>query len=270
MKNLATKNSTDFTVLEDGQAFISQPKLASLINIPVGTLTSFISRSKEISNTINGLDANSLEIAVAHYAMTSRSTTVEAQALYRTLAQAGAKAYIYHQAGYVFEAKKPEVLPAALPIPSPTELAQMVIKAEEEKAALMQQIDNLQIAGLSVVSEIGPDLYFNVAAKILSTNLGIDLGHNTLMELLRANGYLLMGTRSIYEKNMPSQKYIHFFRVIIHRNDHTGAMCHATVIRPEGLAHIAPLVSRWLYDHTNLKRLTNGLVPLPPPPHLDN
>ena len=94
--NLQTKNTNDFTVTENGDAFISQPKLASLINIAEGTVTSFISRSNEITNTINGLNADSLETAVAYFAMESRV----AKQFYRVLAKAGAKAFIYNEAGY--------------------------------------------------------------------------------------------------------------------------------------------------------------------------
>lgn len=261
MKNLATKNTSDFTVLEDGQAFISQRKAAEMCGISQPSLLAFLSK-KHVTN--QGLTPEMLQEAITHYALFSKAANDTARNFAAKLMQAGAKAYIYHQAGYTFEAKKPEVLPAAIPLPTPTELAQMLIKSEEEKGQLIQTIDDLKIAGLSIVTELGNDLYFNVAAKILETNLGIKLGHNTLMELLRANGYLLMGTRSIYEKNMPSQKHIELFRVIIHRNDLTGAMCHATVIRPEGLSHITPLVGKWLYDHTNVKRVSQGLVPLPP------
>ena len=98
--NLQTKNTNDFTVTENGDAFISQPKLASLINIAEGTVTSFISRSNEITNTINGLNADSLETAVAYFAMESRVATKEAKQFYRVLAKAGAKAFIYNEAGY--------------------------------------------------------------------------------------------------------------------------------------------------------------------------
>ena len=139
---------------------------------------------------------------------------------------------------------------------------------DKQVKELTANIDNLRIAGLSIITELDSDLYFNVAAKILETNLGITIGHNTLMRLLRVHGYLLLGTRSIYEKNMPSSKYVHLFRVILHRNTTSGAMGHATVIRPEGLEHIAPLVSRWVYDDINLKRSQEGLVALPPTPDL--
>lgn len=259
MKNLATKNVGDFTITEDGKAYISQRKAAELCGVSLSTLQNLY-RSNNI-DIKQGVSSENLNFSVNHYAQKGRAAAIQTLIMF---SQAGAKAYIYHQAGYTFEAKKPEVLPAAIPLPTPTELAQMLIKSEEEKGQLIQTIDDLKIAGLSIVTELGNDLYFNVAAKILETNLGIKLGHNTLMELLRANGYLLMGTRSIYEKNMPSQKHIELFRVIIHRNDLTGAMCHATVIRPEGLSHITPLVGKWLYDHTNVKRVSQGLVPLPP------
>ena len=145
---------------------------------------------------------------------------------------------------------------------TPLELLNEAVAIANEKEAqvkeLTKRITALQIAGLQIVTEIESDLYFNVAAKILETNLGVQVGHNSLMEVLRAKGYLLMGTRSYYEKNMPAQKYTHLFRVILQRNQETGVMSHTTVIRPEGLAHIAPMITGWLTEHNNAKLLLNN------------
>lgn len=148
---------------------------------------------------------------------------------------------------------------------TPLELLNEAVLIANEKEAqireLTKRITALQIGGLQIVTELGSDLYFNVAAKILETNLGVKVGHNSLMEVLRAKGYLLMGTRSYYEKNIPAQKYTHLFRVILQRNHDTGVMSHTTVIRPEGLAHIAPLVVNWLTEHQAAKlQLTKGNI----------
>ncbi len=59
-------------------------------------------------NEINQMDADSLELVIAHYAFDSQRPTIKAIASYRLLAKAGAKAYIYHQAGYSLSAKKAE------------------------------------------------------------------------------------------------------------------------------------------------------------------
>ena len=42
-KNLATKNTTDFTVLDSGEAYISQRKAAELLGVVSSTLSRFYS-----------------------------------------------------------------------------------------------------------------------------------------------------------------------------------------------------------------------------------
>lgn len=107
MKNLATKNTTDFTVLENGQAFISQRKAAELCGVGQSTIRDFFH-----SNNIDvnqGVSAENLEKPITHYARKGRAEAVQTLILF---AKAGAKAYIYHQAGYTLRAQTlPEVIP---------------------------------------------------------------------------------------------------------------------------------------------------------------
>ena len=68
--NLATKNTTDFTVLPTGEAFISQVALGILCGVSQQALSKHIITSGCTLNTndINQLDAKSLELVVGHYA----------------------------------------------------------------------------------------------------------------------------------------------------------------------------------------------------------
>ena len=168
MKNLATKNTTDFTVLNNGEAFVSQRKLAALLNINAGTVTSYISRSHEITNTINGLDSNSLECAVAYFAMESSAATPEAKELYRDvnaalnilrkghlalavgipalkgeedvnkkIGSAGIRVFNYHEAGYSFNAAPPP--PPMLP---KTKIEWMKAAVEAEEALELEKTNH--------------------------------------------------------------------------------------------------------------------------------
>lgn len=111
-KNLATTNKKDFTILKDGEAFISQTKIAELCGTDQSSISRFIKKSQHTLklNKFNQLDSDSLELTIGYYAFESQRTNVIAQQNYRLLAKAGAKAYIYHQAGYQFDAKPREEL----------------------------------------------------------------------------------------------------------------------------------------------------------------
>jgi len=107
MKNLATQNATDFTVTESGDAFISQTAVSKLCGVGQDAISKHIVKTGHMLNinSINQLGFESLELVIGHYAFDSQRTNDVALNSYRTLAKAGAKAYIYHEAGYVMEAK---------------------------------------------------------------------------------------------------------------------------------------------------------------------
>lgn len=161
------------------------------------------------------------------------------------------------------EAKNSFIPAAAVPMLTLEESLELNLKQAKETRLLKDRIENLKIAGLQVVTELGSDQYFNVVAKVFSTNLGIDLGQNTFMEILRQTGYLQIG-RTATEKNLPYQMHTDKFRVMLIRDEVTGAMKPRTVVKPEGINYLAPKITRMLYEYNNMKRVNSGLVPFPP------
>jgi phage antirepressor YoqD-like protein len=142
-----------------------------------------------------------------------------------------------------------------------TELAN---KFNDEKIVLTKQLAQIgnHLAG-STISELGDDMMFNVVAKLLSTNLEINLGQNTLMCILRSKGWLMVG-RSYYEKNMPMQNKIDYMRVYLHVNEITGKINATTVLRPKGLKVLSTKISKWYVERLNVERASLGICPRPP------
>ena len=98
MKNLATKNVDDFTVDSIGNAFISQSAVSRCTGIPQQTISDWV-RKNSVGynlNENNQLDAKSLQKLV----IVGSSKYPSCLAFMGKLLEAGAKAYIYHEAGY--------------------------------------------------------------------------------------------------------------------------------------------------------------------------
>ena len=102
-KNLAVTNKTDFTILENGDAFISQRKLSEITGIPQSTISDWIRKSpvSYIINEKNQLHAKSLQKFVLSGRDKNYQLCVE---LLDLLLDLSAKVYIYEQAGYQFNA----------------------------------------------------------------------------------------------------------------------------------------------------------------------
>ncbi|RLA17454.1 MAG: hypothetical protein DRQ62_14940 [Gammaproteobacteria bacterium] len=102
MENLARKNREDFTINENGDAFISQMAISRSTGIPQSTISDWIRKWSVGYNTneLNQLDAESLQKLVIF----GSSKYPSCLAFMGTLLEAGAKAYIYHQAGYKLDA----------------------------------------------------------------------------------------------------------------------------------------------------------------------
>ena len=111
-KNLATANKRDFTILRDGEAYISQLKLAALCGVSQGNISQAISRGSSYViganlNDNNQLDYNSAFNVILHHAMSGKSPAIATLGL---IGSGGMKAYIYHEAGYQFDARPREDL----------------------------------------------------------------------------------------------------------------------------------------------------------------
>lgn len=115
--------------------------------------------------------------------------------------------------------------------------------AERNAIIRLSKIGN-HLAG-SVVAKLGNNIMFNDVAKLISTNLEIDLGHNTFMKLCRDNGWLMTGHRSKSEKNKPTQAKIHYFKLKLFYDQETGECTITPAITPEGVVKISELIPLW-------------------------
>lgn len=91
--------TNDVTVnLATGEAFISFAEAAKRLNVPKTTLYDCINRTVK-ADTKQGLSSEMLSVAVQYFALDAKTVTTEAKELLRKISQAGAKAYLYHEAG---------------------------------------------------------------------------------------------------------------------------------------------------------------------------
>lgn len=140
MKNLATQNTFDFTVTETGDAYISQRKLEELLGLSNGTISKHISKQHPNYLVSKGLSVEMVEMVSTYYAFDTAKPTHKAKEFVRILTKAGAKAYIYNQAGYTMTAAKPAELPQ-------TRLEWIKLALAQEEALLLeeQKVHNLEI-----------------------------------------------------------------------------------------------------------------------------
>lgn len=88
-----------------GEAFISQRKAAEKLGVARDSLKSYLERSVctqqngEKLEISQGLSSEIFAICTQYYALDARNPTAEAKELLRMISQAGAKAYLYHEAG---------------------------------------------------------------------------------------------------------------------------------------------------------------------------
>ena len=109
--NLATKNTTDFTVLDSGEAYISQRKAAELLGVNPNTFMKWVRQHAVNVDTKQGVSAELLSSASKYYAFKGKP---EAQSVYSWLAEGGsietisshkyeeAPKRIKEKAGYVY------------------------------------------------------------------------------------------------------------------------------------------------------------------------
>jgi len=232
MKNLATKNTNDFTITESGDAFISQTAVSKLCGVGQDAISKHIVKTGHILNinSINQLGFQSLELVIGHYAFDSQRTNDVALNSYRTLAKAGAKAYIYHKAGYEMKAEK--IVP-----PTALELAKQNVALLEE----LEIKDNYIIASNKASIEAG-DILVEEFCK--SSNI-IDIGRNRMFDWLHEQGYLFKGS------NQPIQSYVErgFFRWLPSEEKYGGKYRYTLYITARGKIWLADKYMRFL-DNT--------------------
>lgn len=104
---LSTNAPTHEIVVDSstGEVYISQRKAAEKLGVARDSLKSFLERKvctheNELKSDISqGLNSEVFAACTHYYALDARNTTSEAKELLRKISQAGAKAYLYHEAG---------------------------------------------------------------------------------------------------------------------------------------------------------------------------
>lgn len=159
-------SNADFKVnMQTGEAYISQRKLAELLNVSKSAISGYISRAVK-DDTSQGLTAEIMQSCVQYYALDCANPTEEAKELLRKIATAGAKAYLYHKAGYSVSASP--VKPMALPVDYVSALRALADETEQ-KIMLLEENTEKRIA-----TDEG-DEYFSVK-RIKDFNQGAIIG----------------------------------------------------------------------------------------------
>ena len=147
---IATTSSVDFTVDKTtGEAYISQTKLAELCGVTQHAISQHVSKTRDTLklNDINQIHEDSVELVMSHYAFESQRPNETALKNYRVLAKAGIRAYIYHMAGYVMEAKPavPQTYLEALKALVVSEEARLLEVAAHERTQTLLEEKRLQL-----------------------------------------------------------------------------------------------------------------------------
>ena len=108
-QELTSNTSSDFTVNSaTGEAFISQRKLAIELGIHHSSLQTHLATRHPNVLISEGIPSNILQETATYFAYKSKAANATAEAFVTKLMEAGAKAYIYHQAGYQISAVEPK------------------------------------------------------------------------------------------------------------------------------------------------------------------
>lgn len=145
---LVVKAQNEVSVLADGQAYISQRKLAEVLGVNENTLFSFINRKHKNYNTSRGLDAFLVKSASSYFAFDSPKKSKLARELVDKFMEAGALMYLYHQANYI--PVKPNYGLKALPSLS-VEREALVKPVRRQHKVLMQLVEQ-GVASFSIQS----------------------------------------------------------------------------------------------------------------------
>lgn len=186
---LASSNTNcNFTVDEDGRAFISQRETARLLGFHDNTIRHYIKKNVAQGNlnSKNQLDAKSFSLLCAHYAYKGNK---QAQELNSVMLEAGATAFIYTSAGVSFN--------------NPQKLLQDLTKTQEElestKSKLKLVVDN-QVPEPEQTTELMINLTGNTK-----------LAHEVYVHTCDSE----KDTKKVTTwKHKPKKKYAHWFVVV--------------------------------------------------------
>ena len=136
VNNQATINQSDFTITDNGEAFISQTRAAQLLGLPKTTLHDWIHRNPNALNLNkkSQLDHKSFQKAVLSERDKGNTQAIE---LFDKIMEGGAKAFIYHEAGFTMHA---EQTPIPLTRIEQAELQLVLVKEIDAKEKALERV----------------------------------------------------------------------------------------------------------------------------------
>lgn len=183
-----TKPTIDFKVnSQTGEAFISIRKTAELLNMPDTTLRDHLKAAHPNFDRKHGLTPEILQKVVNYRA---RQNSLEAISLQDKLAEAGAKAFIYHEAGYQVSAS-----PIAMQVLPQDYVAALRQLAETEEKRLLLLEDNNE---KSILVDSSNEYY--TVRKMRSLNPDLKLDPKPLLKVSEVMGYPVKQVFDLYEQ----------------------------------------------------------------------
>lgn len=196
MKQLKTQNSKEVTVnTSTGEAYISQRKAAEKLGMTHQAIQQWcLARKYDVKQ---GLSSEIFSLLVTHYALDSKAATQEAKELLRMVSQAGAKAYLYHEAGYSVSASP--VKPMALPIDYVSALRALADETEQKIILLEENTEKR-------IETDASDHYFTVK-KVRTFNQGMHISGITLVRKSEEMNVPIKQTFDLYDARVNSYHY---------------------------------------------------------------
>ena len=247
-QNLAKQNHSDVSIFANGECFISQSAISRATGIPQQTLSRWIISDNGLeynTNKFNQLDPESMQKIVI---MGSRKYN-QCFEFMTTLIQAGAKAYIFNLAGVA--------LGVTPKIPTSRKgLLELALAQETELEALRIKVLK-QLPDVIFSEHLDGTISMNALAKVISCNTPVTIGANKLFALLRGRD-ILLGGRSIKERNLPAQKFVKHFPVTLYRSEFGTS--YTTSVSELGVEYVTARIQTWLESPKPVA------LPVPPKP----
>ena len=132
--NNIIKQTNDVTILQSGEAFISQRKLAVLCGVDQSTINRYYA---SLNIDVNqGISDENAVLCITYYAIESKAANDTARKSLAIIAKAGMRAYLYHEAGYVLGTQNS----------NPNSISEILERAERELKALEKEMEGSEIS----------------------------------------------------------------------------------------------------------------------------
>lgn len=199
MTNLTTTATTqpanDVSVnLATGEAFISIRRLAKELGIHHSSLNKHLSSRHPNLMFSKGIPPEIMQQAAKHYAFKSQAANPRAESFYDMLCGAGAKAWLYHEAGYVVSASP--IKQVALPEDYVSALRALADK-EEQRILLLTENQEKHIETDS------SETHFTIR-KVRNVNQGMKFDGKLLVKRSEELEVLVKQVFDLYEQQVNS------------------------------------------------------------------